>query len=246
MPRRQEPKEEEEEEEDDEEEDEEESGDEGAAPASAAAPVAAAPEPEPAAPPAPPRAPGLTSDEYRPHTDFPPMRAPQVVRYCPTCGLPPDFCRYGPSWERCKPWCLENYPEYFPDLAGASLDDAKKSAQAVVEKQKVKELPGGKMKRAKSPEVTIKKLTRGGRKCVTTVGGLDGFGVKLDAVAKLFKKKFACGAAVVKGEAGAEDAVEIQGDFGPEVVDVICDEYKTVPRQKFSIVDGGTKKKGKR
>ena len=37
-----------------------------------------------------------------------------------------------------------------------------------------------------------------------------GFGVKLDAVAKLFKKKFACGSSVVKGENGAPDTVDVQ------------------------------------
>merc|ERR1712039_127540 len=124
-------------------------------------------------------------------------------------------------------------------------DDAKKTAEEAIEKGKVKELPGGKKKREASPHVTIKKLTRGGRKCVTSVSGLEGFGIKLDDVAKKFKKKFSCGCAVVKGDPGQPDCVDIQGDFEEEVIDCIVAEFKSVPREKVTILDAGTKKKGK-
>ena len=40
--------------------------------------------------------------------------------------------------------------------------------------------------------------TRNKKKCVTTVYGLDGFGIKLSDAAKLFAKKYAGGAAVTK------------------------------------------------
>merc|ERR1712048_1409105 len=115
------------------------------------------------------------------------------------------------SWDKCKPVCMEKFPHYYPELCSAeNLDEAKKKAAEATEKSKVKELPGGKKKREASPSVTIKKLSRGGRKCVTSVAGLDGFGVKLDDAAKLFKKKFACGCSVVAGENGAQDSVDIQ------------------------------------
>jgi len=39
------------------------------------------------------------------------------VVYCPIDGLPPDFCQYGPSWDKSKPWVMENFPEYCPELA---------------------------------------------------------------------------------------------------------------------------------
>jgi density-regulated protein DRP1 len=182
---------------------------------------------------------------FTPHTQMPEMTSAQAVEYCPIDGLPPDFCQYGPSWEKAKPWCMEHYPHYYPELSSVSLDDAKKKAAEALDKAKVKELPGGKKQREKSPEVTIKKMTRGGRKCVTSVGGLDAFGVKLDEAAKKFKKKFACGASVVKGEHGSPDTVDIQGDYEEEVEQMLVDEYK-VPSAKISNVDGGTKKKGKR
>uniref|UniRef100_A0A7S2LRU2 SUI1 domain-containing protein n=1 Tax=Zooxanthella nutricula TaxID=1333877 RepID=A0A7S2LRU2_9DINO len=197
-----------------------------------------------AAPKAPPKP---FSVEFTPHRDDPAMEAPLDVEYCPTCGLPPDFCQYGPSWEKCKPWALQHYPKYYPELSGVSIEEAKKGKEAAEEKDssKVKELPGGKKKRAASPHVTIKKLSRGGRKCVTCVTGLEGFGVNLDSAAKFFKKKLACGVAVVKGDPGQPDSVDIQGDFEEELIDLCEKEYKEIPRAKFTIVEGGTKKKGK-
>jgi density-regulated protein DRP1 len=183
--------------------------------------------------------------EFKPHDSYPPMTGPVEVEYCPHDGLPPDFCQYGPSWEKSKPWCLEHYPHYYPELSGVSLEDAKKAAEAASEKSKVKELPGGKKKREVSPRVTIKKLTRGGRKCVTSVTGLEGFEVKMDAVAKAFKTRFACGCSVVKGDNGLPDSVDIQGDFEDEVVDQLVDKFK-IPQEKISLAAGGTKKAGKK
>ena len=59
------------------------------------------------------------------------------------------------------------------------------------------------------------------------MAGLDAFGIKLDDVAKLFKKKFACGCAVVKSDSpAAPDTVDIQGDFEQEVIDIIVDTWK--------------------
>mmetsp|Transcript_86929 Transcript_86929/g.230227 ORF Transcript_86929/g.230227 Transcript_86929/m.230227 type:complete len:230 (-) Transcript_86929:260-949(-) len=183
--------------------------------------------------------------EFKPHDSYPPMTGPVEVEYCPHDGLPPDFCQYGSSWEKSKPWCIEHYPHYYPELSGVSLEDAKKAAQAASDKSKVKELPGGKVKRAVSPRVTIKKLTRGGRKCVTSVTGLEGFDVKMEAVAKAFKTRFACGCAVVKGDNGLPDSVDIQGDFGDEVIEQLCDKFK-IPKEKCTLSDGGTKKAGKK
>eukprot|EP00435_Cladocopium_sp_Y103_P007587 s3064_g2.t1 len=159
-----------------------------------------------------PKAPKPFHIEFKLHDSYPPMESAVNVVYCPLCTLPPDFCQYGPMWEKCKPWCLENAPHYYPELSGVSLEDAKKKAEEVSEKSKEKLLPGGKVKRAKSPHVTIRKLNRGGRKCVTSVAGLDLFSIKLDDVAKLFKKKFACGCSVVKGENTLPDTVDIQGE----------------------------------
>ncbi|CAK9105969.1 unnamed protein product [Durusdinium trenchii] len=148
-------------------------------------------------------------------------------------------------WNRDLQLMLRNAPHYYPELSGVSLEDAKKRAEELGEKSKEKLLPGGKVKRSLLHQVTIRKLNRGGRKCVTSVAGLDTFSIKLDDVAKLFKKKFACGCAVVKGENTLPDTVDIQGDFEDEVIDIITAEWKQVPPEKISVLDAGNKKKGK-
>jgi len=187
----------------------------------------------------------LQGSGFKGHEEYPEISSAATVEYCPVCGLPPDFCIWGPSWDKCKPVCMEKFPYYYPELAGVDLGAAKEKAQAAEEKAKVKELPGGKKTRAKSPEVLIRKMTRGGRKCVTSIQGLEAFGVKPEAAAKLFKKKFACGSAPVKGEQGQPDTVDIQGDFEDEVIQLIVENFKEVPKKKISVVEGG-KVKGRK
>lgn len=69
--------------------------------------------------------------------------------------------------------------------------------------------------------------------------------MKLDDAAKKFKKKFACGCSVVKGDNGQPDTVDVQGDCEYDLVELIMAEYK-IPEEKISMLEGGTKKKGKR
>jgi len=187
---------------------------------------------------------------FTPHTAMGDITGAQELVYCPIDGLPPDFCIHGPSWDKSKPWCLENCPQYYPELCGVSVADAQQDADKAAAKAKAKQLPGGKNNQTKAakaeatPAVTIKKMSRGGRKCVTSIAGLETFGVSMDAAAKIFKKKFACGSSVVKDAHGGPDTVDIQGDFEEEVIEILLAEYK-IPRSKVELVDGGTKKKGK-
>ena len=58
-------------------------------------------------------------------------------------------------------------------------------------------------------QVTIERATRNKRKCVTTVVGLDQFGVKLAEASKKFGKKFACGASVTK-DASNKEQIDVQ------------------------------------
>jgi len=52
--------------------------------------------------------------------------------------------------------------------------------------------------------VVIDVNTRNKKKMITTVTGLESFGVKLAEASKLFGKKFACGCSVTKSATGAE------------------------------------------
>jgi len=44
---------------------------------------------------------------------------PQTVLYCDACGMPPEYCSYGPDFEtHCVPWLKENNPRLFAKLHG--------------------------------------------------------------------------------------------------------------------------------
>jgi density-regulated protein DRP1 len=58
-------------------------------------------------------------------------------------------------------------------------------------------------------QVLIERATRNKRKCITTVIGLDLFGVKLADASKKFGKKFACGASVTK-DASNKEQIDVQ------------------------------------
>jgi len=167
------------------------------------------------------------------------------------CSLPPEYCEFGPSFEKCKPWLLENCPDLYPQLkeeaelkkkmgslsvgqssSGSKKDDSKKS-------EDVKMLPGGKIKKKEEPFVTVARTNRMKKKFITTVTGLDGFGVKLTDATKLFSKKFSCGSSVVKGD--VKDYIDVQGDVKEDIVDEILDNFD-IPESAIYFIEEGNKK----
>ena len=46
---------------------------------------------------------------------------PLVVRYCPICSLPPEYCEYGPCFDKCLPWVTENMPEVLSEAVLAKM-----------------------------------------------------------------------------------------------------------------------------
>ncbi|KAL8102579.1 hypothetical protein AgCh_027192 [Apium graveolens] len=165
---------------------------------------------------------------------------PVKVLYCGVCGLPAEYCEFGPDFEKCKPWLIRNAPDIYPDLIkdvkdaesvteqlqGASISD-KASVPGSSKPEEVKRLPGGKIKKKEKPEVIIEKVTRNRRKSITTVKGLELFGVKLSDASKKLGKKFATGASVVKGPTEKEQ-IDVQGDISFDVVDFITETWPDV------------------
>lgn len=48
-----------------------------------------------------------------------PLLPRQVVLYCGKCGMPPEYCEYGPDFEtHCLPWLKKNYPDTHATLYG--------------------------------------------------------------------------------------------------------------------------------
>ncbi|KDP33840.1 hypothetical protein JCGZ_07411 [Jatropha curcas] len=188
---------------------------------------------------------------------------PQPVRvlYCSVCSLPAEYCEFGPDFAKCKPWLIQNAPDLYPDLIKeANAKEADKVADqlqstgissggaaatpsgstSASKEEEVKRLPGGKIKKKEKQEVVIEKVTRNKRKCITTVKGLDLFGVKLSDASKKLGKKFATGASVVKGPTEKEQ-IDVQGDIAYDIVDFITDTWPDVPETAIYFIEDGKK-----
>ncbi|KAK8970448.1 hypothetical protein KSP40_PGU022060 [Platanthera guangdongensis] len=180
---------------------------------------------------------------------------PVRVLYCQVCGLPAEYCEFGPDFDKCKPWLFDNAPYLYPDLLkeanarqvekaaeqlqsvgisssgdGAGVAEAPANpsgSKATSKSEEVKRLPGGKIKKKEKQEVIIEKVVRNKRKCVTIVKGLELFGVKLSEASKKLGKKFATGASVVKGPTDKEQ-IDVQGDIFYDIVEFITETWSEV------------------
>lgn len=41
---------------------------------------------------------------------------PVLVQYCQVCSFPAEYCEFGPEFDKCKPWLIQNAPDLYPDL----------------------------------------------------------------------------------------------------------------------------------
>ncbi|KAL4296370.1 hypothetical protein GQ457_12G021190 [Hibiscus cannabinus] len=189
---------------------------------------------------------------------------PVKVLYCTICSLPAEYCEFGPDFEKCKPWLINNAPELYPHLlkeanekeaekvseqlqsigVSSSADGAASSARPVntssSKQEDVKRLPGGKIKKKEKQEVVIEKVVRNRRKCITIVKGLDLFGIKLSDASKKLGKKFATGASVVKGPTEKEQ-IDVQGDISYDIVEYITETWPAVPETAIFFIEDGKK-----
>lgn len=145
---------------------------------------------------------------------------PQVVEYCKVCGVPYEYCEYGDSFSKCKE---ENKDKYNYDITDTN-GDAKSN------KRQTKKTP---------PQVTqkikIQKTSRAKKKVVTVVTGLHAY-VKLDKMAKIFSRFYACGASVIKGSNGSPDQIDIQGDVEHNLIEVIMKHCPELTEDRFVIL----------
>lgn len=87
----------------------------------------------------------------------------------------------------------------------------------------------------------IKRVERNKRKYVTTVSGLEPFGLELKKVSKDFGKKFATGSSVTKLANGTEEIV-VQGDVSDEIEEFLLEKYKEIPEDNIELVEDKKKK----
>lgn len=89
--------------------------------------------------------------------------------------------------------------------------------------------------------MTIKRIERNKRKFVTSVAGLEAFGLDLKKVAKDLGKKFATGSSVTKTPSGGEEIV-VQGDVSGEIEEFLLEKYKEIPEDNIELVEDKKKK----
>ncbi|KEG04183.1 translation initiation factor SUI1, putative [Plasmodium vinckei vinckei] len=144
---------------------------------------------------------------------------PIQVEYCKVCGVPYEYCEYGNSFNECKE---ENKDKYNYDMATNNAENNNKK-QAKKTPQNI------------SQKITIQKTTKARKKTVTVVKGLHAY-TKLDKMAKIFSKFYACGASVIKGTNNAQDQIDIQGDVEHNIVDVIMKNCPEITDDIFVIL----------
>eukprot|EP01026_Neomeris_dumetosa_P068655 TRINITY_DN67346_c0_g1_i4.p2 TRINITY_DN67346_c0_g1~~TRINITY_DN67346_c0_g1_i4.p2 ORF type:complete len:192 (-),score=39.16 TRINITY_DN67346_c0_g1_i4:207-782(-) len=166
---------------------------------------------------------------------------PKVVEYDPITGIPAEFNEFLPKDSiEYKKWkaLQEGGQELTDNLKDMSVKDKE---DGEVEKK----LPGGKVKKKAKQEIIIEVNTRNKKKSVTTVTGLETFGIKLSEAAKLFGKKFACGSSVVKcTSAPDKEQIDIQGDVLDGVVELVMKQYsedKEIPKSAFMFIESKKK-----
>ncbi|KAK7593100.1 hypothetical protein V9T40_007852 [Parthenolecanium corni] len=158
-----------------------------------------------------------------PNGPQPGITYPLTVVYCGNCSLPLEYCEYYPEYDRCRAWLQQNLPTEFEKLSvsGGSLDDENSE-------EKKRQKRGGKgmikTKKKEGPkQICVSRATRGKKKSVTVVTGLNSFGIDLKVAAKFFGTKFACGSSVV-----GEDEIVIQGDVKDDLFDIIPEKWPEI------------------
>uniref|UniRef100_A0A7S2RD20 SUI1 domain-containing protein n=2 Tax=Rhizochromulina marina TaxID=1034831 RepID=A0A7S2RD20_9STRA len=166
------------------------------------------------------------------------------VLYCSICGLPPDYCEFGPDVEKCRPWLEQHAPwallgdALVEDMADMELGDKKKKKSKRGGQGRKKALVDESKQR-----VTVSRSSRGGKKVVTHLVGLEFFpGLKLKETAKTLGKRFACSTSVKDTPTGEKD-IQIQGDVLYDIKDVLG-QLCGISADKIALnEDSGKKKK---
>ncbi|KAF8505927.1 density-regulated protein DRP1 [Russula emetica] len=155
---------------------------------------------------------------------------PVQMFYCGVCTFPPEYCEFGNSLSKCKEWLQAQrsdlYERYYSDEAiKAKLGTISQAAQSKLEEDTAKKEAKAEAKAdaaRKKKLIVIKRIERNKRKYITSVRGLEAFGVDLKKAAKLFAQRFATGGSVTKNAAGIDEIV-VQGDVSQEIYDMIAE-----------------------
>lgn len=144
--------------------------------------------------------------------------------YCGVCTLPPEYCEFGLSLEKCKEWLAANDQLLFDKLySQEALANATSTLSLEKEQQILKDIKKKQAKEEKKLErelqkklaskIVIKRMERNRRKHIIWISGLEVLNVDIKKLAKTFAVKFSTGASVTTN-AEKKDEVLVQGDVG--------------------------------
>ncbi|SBT48021.1 translation initiation factor SUI1, putative [Plasmodium ovale wallikeri] len=185
------------------------------------------------------------------------QRCDTAVRYS-VCGMPYEYCEYGTSFKECKE---ENKEKYNYDVLnngteGAAKKQGKKPTQSVsvpvhaacvrlcknayCSQQSYFSMFASLCMSHVTQKITIQKTTRARKKVVTVVTGLHAY-VKLDKMAKIFSRFYACGSSVIKGANNNPDQIDIQVSVSRKtiqhnIVEIIMKNCPEVTEDLFVIL----------
>ncbi|KAF1804122.1 translation initiation factor SUI1 [Mucor lusitanicus] len=182
---------------------------------------------------------------------------PRKVFLCGICTMPLEYCEFSGTQEKCKLWLKEKDEDMYEEVYGgvkavtegvekATIEDEasdKKDRTVVKDKSaKLEAKLERENKKKMASRVLIKRIERTKRKCITTIYGLDIFGVDLKKAAKMFANRFACGSSVAKNNQG-QDEIVVQGDFSDELLKMILKNWPNVPEENIDKIEEKKKKK---
>lgn len=120
---------------------------------------------------------------------------PIEVIYCGVCGVPPEYCNFAnKNSDPCKEWLNKGYPD-LSDIIYPKEDDGQEE-----EKKQTKKKKGITFAEDSEKKIKILSQKRSGKKKVSTIIGLNKFGIDLKHCAKFLSKKFATSAAAIVDE----------------------------------------------
>jgi density-regulated protein len=165
------------------------------------------------------------------------------------CTLPPEYCEYGPKEKYtngCLPFIEKNFPHLLKaaapaaapsstigDGSGKPIDAETATLSSGVAALSVSASGDSAPKKAakkaaepKAPLIMIEVKERG-RRTVTTICGLEAYGIKLKEAASALGKKFGAGASVGKSATGVQE-IDVQGDVAFDLPELINKLYPNV------------------
>lgn len=170
---------------------------------------------------------------------------PLVVVYDTVTGVPSEYNEFLPKdCEEYKKWkAVQSGEKLEGEMANLAVGDKDAAAAPAAEVPENPSSGGSKKKNKGAPMIVLEKNVRNKKKCITTISGLDMFGVKLNEAAKMFGKKFASGASVNKTAEGKEQ-IDCQGDFLDQAAELILKQYKdTVKREDIYFIENKKKER---